>query len=277
MKTHTHKVILAGAGSGDPELITVKALRYIQKADVILTDRLVSPELITENARPDAIIHYVGKQCSKGKKTPQSEINELLVEYAQQYKLVVRLKGGDASLFSNILDELEILVEHNIAYEIVPGISAAFGAAAYAGIPLTARRHSRGVRLLTLFDLPSVTQEQWADWAKTDDTLVFYMSGKKLDNLAEQFLANGIDTDKGMAIIQQATTPYQRTTVYSFKDLATTQLPDFEFVPTLIIVGKVVELHQQFAWFKEQKEALSYFDKHTTTPYVMAENLRLFA
>ncbi len=277
MKTYTHKVILAGAGCGDPELITVKALKYIQKADVILTDRLVSPELITENARPDAIIHYVGKQCSKGKKTPQTAINDLLIEYAQQYKLVVRLKGGDASLFSNILDELEILKENNIAYEIIPGISAALGAAAYAAIPLTARRHSRGVRFLTLFDLPSVTKEQWADWSKTDDTLVFYMSGQKLDNLAQEFLANGIDTQKGMAIIQQATTPEQRTMVYSFQDLKHTQLPDFEYVPTLIIVGKVVELHSQFAWFKERKETQSYFDSHPTVPYVMAESLRLFA
>ena len=125
------KVILAGAGPGDPDLISVKALRYIRTADVILTDRLVSPVLIAENARHDAQIIYVGKQCSKGIHTPQKEINELMVQFAWQGKLVLRLKGGDASLFSNVLDELEILKAYEIAYEIVPGISAAFGAAAY--------------------------------------------------------------------------------------------------------------------------------------------------
>ncbi|MEO8516090.1 MAG: uroporphyrinogen-III C-methyltransferase, partial [Flavobacterium sp.] len=174
------KVILAGAGPGDPDLISVKALKYLQTADVILTDRLVSPEMIFDNARKDAEVIYVGKQCSKGIHTPQGDINDLMVEFAQLGKLVLRLKGGDASLFSNILDELEVLKANEIHYEIIPGISAAFGAAAYTGIPLTAREHARGVRFLTLFDLKSVVPSQWKDWARTDDTLVFYMSGQRL-------------------------------------------------------------------------------------------------
>src|SRR5690606_16188175 len=115
---------------------------YIQKADVILIDRLVSPILISENARKDAEVIYVGKQCSRGIHTPQQDINSLMVEYALQNKLVLRLKGGDASLFSNILDELQVLKSNHIPYEIIPGISAAFGAAAYTGIPLTARGFS---------------------------------------------------------------------------------------------------------------------------------------
>lgn len=256
------RVILAGAGPGDPDLISVKALKYLQSADVILTDRLVSPEMIADNAKKEAIIIYVGKQCSKGIHTPQSEINTLMVEFAQQGKLVLRLKGGDASLFSNILDELEVLKKNLISYEIIPGISAAFGAAAYTGIPLTAREHARGVRFLTLFDLRSITNTQWTDWAKTEDTLVFYMSGQRLHQLANHLLVNHIDTSKGIAVIQQATTPFQKTSVFSFEELKTKKLPEFEFVPTLIIIGNVVHLHEQYSWFKEQSETSSYFDNH---------------
>ncbi len=258
------KVILAGAGPGDPDLISVKALKYLQTADVILTDRLVSPEMISDNARKDAEIIYVGKQCSKGIHTPQEDINDLMVEFAQQNKLVLRLKGGDASLFSNILDELQVLKANEIQYEIIPGISAAFGAAAYTGIPLTAREHARGVRFLTLFDLQSVTPSQWKDWAKTNDTLVFYMSGQRLSQLANYLLLNEIEETKGIAIVQQATTPFQKTTVFSFEELKTTALPKFEYVPTILIVGNVVNLHQQYNWFKEETTTNSYFDNHIT-------------
>src|SRR5450432_1650176 len=117
---HKGKVIIAGAGPGDPELITVKALRYLQKADVVITDRLVSDVILYEYTNKEALILHVGKQCRKGASTPQSTINELIVEYALQGKLVVRLKGGDASIFSNVLDELQALREHGIPYEIVP-------------------------------------------------------------------------------------------------------------------------------------------------------------
>jgi len=259
------RVILAGAGPGDPDLISVKALKYLQSADVILTDRLVSPELIKDNARKDATIIYVGKQCSKGIHTPQGEINDLMVELALENKLVLRLKGGDASLFSNILDELEVLKANGIPYEIVPGISAAFGAAAYTGIPLTAREHSRGLRLLTLYNLELIADKLWKDWAETEDTLVFYMSGQKLHQLASFLLSNNIDSTKGIAVIQQATTPYQKTNVFSFEDLKTKKLPEFEFVPTILIVGKVVNLHQNYNWYKEQSKSSSYFDNHITT------------
>ena len=259
------KVILAGAGPGDPDLISVKALKYLQSADVILTDRLVSPVLIENNARKDALVIYVGKQCSKGIHTPQKDINELIVEFALLGKLVLRLKGGDASLFSNILDELEVLAKHSISYEIVPGISAAFGAAAYTAIPLTAREHSRGVRFLTLYDLKNVAPKLWEDWATTEDTLVFYMSGQKLGTLADFLAKNGINSDKGIAIIQQATTPFQKTTVFTFEELKNKALPDFEFVPTIIIVGNVVNLHKKFHWFQESNTVQSYFDNHKNT------------
>src|SRR5450432_3523243 len=116
------KVILAGAGCGDPELITVKATRYLQHADVVLTDRLVSKEILAAYVSNTAEIIYVGKQCRRGFSTPQKSINELIVRFAMEGKLVVRLKGGDVSLFSNILDELEEIVIHNIPYEIIPGV-----------------------------------------------------------------------------------------------------------------------------------------------------------
>jgi len=256
------KVILAGAGPGDPDLISLKALKYLQTADVILTDRLVSPSLIEAYARKDAEVIYVGKQCSKGIWTPQKEINELMVEFALQDKLVLRLKGGDASLFSNVLDELQVVKNNNIPYEIIPGISAAFGAAAYTGIPLTARGFSRGVRFLTLYDLDKVVSHQWQDWATTEDTLVFYMSGQRLDVLSKQLINFGIDTSKGIAVVQQATTPDQKTRVFSFEDIQKKSLPEFEFVPTLLIIGKVVNLHHQFSWFIEKNTTESYFDNH---------------
>lgn len=259
------KVILAGAGPGDPDLISVKALKYLQIADVILTDRLVSPIVIEENARKDAHIIYVGKQCSKGIHTPQKDINELIVEFALLGKLVLRLKGGDASFFSNILDELEVLKANQISYEIIPGISAAFGAAAYTGIPLTARGYSRGVRFLTLYDLEKVQQRQWNDWAITSDTLVFYMSGQKLNFLSQKLIDHDIDLKKGIAIVQQATTPNQKTQVFTFLDIQKRELPEFEYVPTLIIVGNVVNLHHDFSWFNEQNTSESYFDNHKNT------------
>lgn len=256
------KVILAGAGPGDPDLISLKALKYLQTADVILTDRLVSPILIEQYARKEAEVIYVGKQCSKGIWTPQSDINELIVEFALQGKLVLRLKGGDATLFSNVLDELQAVKKHEIPYEIIPGISAAFGAAAYTGIPLTARGFSRGVRFLTLYDLEKVGSHQWHDWATTEDTLVFYMSGQRLDFLTKQLLKQEISLEKGLAVIQQATTPNQKTNVFSFEDVQSKSLPEFEFVPTLLIIGKVVNLHEQYAWFTEKNTVESYFDNH---------------
>jgi len=262
MENTRGRVIIAGAGPGDPDLISVKALNYLKIADVILTDRLVSPVLIKENVKKNALVIYVGKQCSRGIHTPQSEINELLVDFAKYGKLVLRLKGGDASLFSNILDELEILLKNNIEYEIIPGISAAFGAAAYSAIPLTARGHSRAVRFLTLYDTDSISKNEWQDWAKTDDTLVFYMSGKKLSDMVHNLLQNNIALDKGLAIIQQTTTPNQKTSVFKFNYLINTILPEFEFVPTLIIIGNVVKLHQKFGWVKESNTFHSYFDNH---------------
>jgi len=259
------KVILVGAGSGDPELITVKGMRYLQAADVILTDRLVSPEIIHAYASPKAKVIYVGKQCRRGQSTPQATINELLVLYAQDNKLVVRLKGGDVSIFSNILDELETLVQHQIPYEIVPGVTAALGAAAYAGIPLTARNHATAVRFLTAYKSDVVSNAYWKELAQTDDTLVFYMSSETLGNVVNQLLDNNSDRNKPLAVVEQATTPYQKVYTCTLESFAATWGNKQFLSPALVIIGKVVSLHEQFKWLPAHPEQVEYFSADNIT------------
>ncbi|MEO8765355.1 MAG: uroporphyrinogen-III C-methyltransferase [Ginsengibacter sp.] len=255
----TGKVIIAGAGPGDPELITMKAARYLREADVILTDRLVSDEILIQYVQPYAKVIHVGKQCGRGISTPQETINELLVQYAKAGNLVVRLKGGDVSIFSNIMDELEILVTNNIPYEIVPGITASSGAAACAGIPLTARNYATSVRFLTYYQSDIVAEEYWKELAETNDTLVFYMSSETLPKVVEKLTANNIDKSKLLAIIEQATTPFQKvhiTGLYEFDN----KFKGRSFIsPSLIIVGKVVALHERFAWLCNSGSSEYYF------------------
>jgi uroporphyrin-III C-methyltransferase len=253
------KLVIAGAGPGDPEFITVKAVRYLQKADVVLTDRLVSDEILSTYVNPDAEIIPVGKQCRFGISTPQQTINELIVHYCLLGKLVVRLKGGDVSLFSNILDELENVVTHNIPYEIIPGITAALGAAATAGIPLTARGYATSVRFLTYYKSDIVSDTYWKELANTGDTLVFYMSSQTLDKVVEKLTLNRIHEDNLLAIVEQATTPFQNvivTNLYDYKDA----LRGRKFIsPSLVIIGKVVSLHEQFAWLRDNDNREYYF------------------
>jgi len=252
------KVVIIGAGPGDPELLTVKGMRFLQQANVVLTDRLVSPDIIKNYVSPGAEIVYVGKQCRKGNSTPQATINELMVIYAKEGKLVVRLKGGDVSIFSNILDELETLVQHQIPYEIVPGVTAALGAAAYAGMPLTARHHATAVRFLTAYKSDVVSAAYWKELAQTDDTLVFYMSSETLADVVNHLTANGISDKKLLAIVEQATTPSQKiytSSLYEYKKKFTGKT---FFSPSLVIIGKVVALHQQFEWFRPQQHS-EYF------------------
>lgn len=256
---HIGKVILAGAGPGDPELLTLKALRYLRKADVVLTDRLVSEEILQEFTRPDALILSVGKQGRKGSSTPQSTINELLVEYALQGNLVVRLKGGDVSIFSNILDELQTLVQHHIPYEIIPGITAALGAAAYAGIPLTARGYSTAVRFLTGYKQDLLDDAYWQELARTTDTLVFYMSSEPLDALVEKLIHYGIGQDRWLAVIEQATTPLQRVYSYPIHDHRPAAGGSTYSSPALIIIGKVAALSSDFRWLPDSQSHEPYF------------------
>jgi uroporphyrin-III C-methyltransferase len=255
----TGKLIIAGAGPGDPEFITVKAARYLQEADIVLTDRLVSSEIVETYINANAEIIPVGKQCRHGISTPQQMINELIVYHCLLGKLVVRLKGGDVSLFSNILDELETVVANNISYEIIPGVTAALGAAATTGIPLTARGYSTSVRFLTYYKSDIVTDAYWNELANTDDTLVFYMSSETLEKVVEKLTSNNIHEDKLLAVVEQATTPLQNVHIanlYDYKNKLKVQ----KFIsPSLVIIGKVVALHEQFAWLKNSHTREYYF------------------
>ena len=272
---HIGKVILAGAGCGDPELITMKAVRYLQQADVVLTDRLVSKEILKEYVNSNAEIIYVGKQCRRGISTPQQTINELIVYHCLLGKNVVRLKGGDVSIFSNILDELETVVAHSIPYEIIPGVTAALGAAAYAGIPLTARGYATSVRFLTYYKSDIVTDDYWKELANTDDTLVFYMSSETLDKVVEKLTANNIHEDKLLAVAEQATTPLQNIHIYNLYDYKK-QLMGRNFIsPSLVIIGKVVSLHEKFHWLQNSKKDEYYFKpiKNNLNPLNQTEKI----
>lgn len=254
------KVIIAGAGPGDPELITLKAVKYLREADVVLTDRLVSEEIINEHVSAFAEIIFVGKEgCRNQHSVTQNEINELLVHYANQDKLVVRLKGGDVAFFSNVLDELTTLIENGISYEIIPGITAASGASAYAGIPLTARNYSKAVRFLTYHPKNEVDKDYWKNLASTQDSLVFYMAGDHWYDLAFQLINAGISESKRLAIVEQATTPCQNIKVFGFSDLKEVK-PDHTFVsPSLLIIGEVVQLYDKFSWNKNSESTECYF------------------
>jgi uroporphyrin-III C-methyltransferase len=265
MKQHTQhittpgKVVFIGAGPGDPELLTVKGLRWLQRADVIIADRLVSQAILTDYATPSATIISVGKQNGSDSSTPQSAINDLLVEHATSGRLVIRLKGGDISIFSNILDELRTLVANGIEYELVPGVTAALGAAAYAGLPLTARGYSTAVRLLTAYRHDLLDDQTWKDLAQTDDTLVFYMSSDPADHLVSQLLQNDIPRDRWITIIEQATTPNQKVLTLPIHDYQLTAAGRSWQSPSLIIIGKVSALQPDFQWLPESSSTLPYF------------------
>jgi uroporphyrin-III C-methyltransferase/precorrin-2 dehydrogenase/sirohydrochlorin ferrochelatase/uroporphyrin-III C-methyltransferase len=266
MSTKKGKVVFVGAGPGDPELITVKAVRWLQKAEIVLADRLVSPQIIEDYVSHYAEVIPVGKQCGRGVSTPQSYINELLVKYAEQGKLVVRLKGGDVSIFSNILDELTVLAEKNIPYEIIPGITAATGIAAFSAIPLTARNHSKGVRFLTYYKSDVLSEDYWKELAQTDDTLVFYMSSETASEVVEKLTAHNISAEKLLAVVEQGTTPNQQITIVNLYEYSRTTIDRKLASPSLLIIGKVVQLHQQFKWLENGLNTEEYFEPVVPQP-----------
>jgi uroporphyrin-III C-methyltransferase/precorrin-2 dehydrogenase/sirohydrochlorin ferrochelatase/uroporphyrin-III C-methyltransferase len=253
------KVIFIGAGPGDPELLTVKALRWLQRAEIVIADRLVSPEILTGYTTPSATIIPVGKQHDRAGSTPQQAINELLLLHAAAGRLVVRLKGGDISIFSNILDELQTLKAHGIQYELVPGVTAALGAAAYAGIPLTARGHSAAVRILTSYRQEAMDDRYWQELARTEDTLVFYMSSEPVDELVTRLLEQGIPADRWIALVEQATTPRQRVSSWPVRDYLANAAGARYASPTLIIIGRVAALHSSFQWLANSRNRDLYF------------------
>jgi len=256
---HYGKVYFIGAGPGDPELLTIKAVRVLSKADVVITDRLVSEEILHEYVNTNAVIIRVGKQGGSYASTSQPQINDLIVQSASTHKTIVRLKGGDVSLYSNILDELITVKEYKISYEIIPGITAASGASAYTGVPLTARKLSTGVRILTYYKGTTISDDAWKHLASFEDTLVFYMTGNALPQLVGKLLQAGADKTIPFIIVEQATTPNQFVQQFTLGEYDSPEIHG-EFVsPSLVIMGKVTSLYKQFAWLPNNNERAPYF------------------
>ena len=253
-------VTLAGAGPGDVELITLKLQKRLTEADVIITDRLVNPAIISTHARKDALILFAGKQGYNDSSFSQEEVTSLIIEHAQQGKKVLRLKGGDVAFFSNVLDELEALREKNIPFEIIPGITAASGASAYTGIPLTARSHSQGVQILTYNPNSYYNPETWKHLANSSDTLVFYMAAKNICDLAELLLRYSKKPATKLAVIEQATTIHQQVHTTTLIDCAKDFADRTFSSPSLVIVGDVVKLHEQFNWFNTTEAGTIFHD-----------------
>jgi uroporphyrin-III C-methyltransferase len=229
------KVYLVGAGPGDPELLTVKALRLLRAADVVLHDDLVSPEILQLIPRT-AQVQNVGKRC--GTKTMrQAEINFLLVTLAATGKQVVRLKSGDPLIFGRAGEEIEALRQSNIAYEIVPGITSALGAAAAAGIPLTHRQTSSTLVLTAGHRASENTDADWRNFAEAKSTLVIYMPGHDFAGIANRLSSAGFEHETPCAIISRATTAEQQLHRVTISDLP--RVPPLPS-PTLLVVGEVV-------------------------------------
>lgn len=252
------KVYLIGAGPGNPDLITVKGATLLSQAEVIITDRLAGDEIIQRYANTNAIIVDAGKQGGNEKSYKQTDINKLLVQFAHLYERVVRLKGGDIAFFSNVYDELQTLVENNIAYEIVPGITAASGASAYAGVPLTARNYSRGAQLLTYYKNTIISNESWKQFAAFEETLVFYMSSNNLLSIVENLLYAGAESTIPFIVVEQATTPNQKVRSFTLQSFLENPAQQFTS-PSIVIMGKVAGLYKNFSWFKNEKNSFDYF------------------
>ncbi len=242
------EVYLVGAGPGDPELLTLKALRLMHKADVVLYDRLVS-EAILLKLRPDADKIFVGKARSDHA-VPQEDLNSMLVRLAKEGKKVLRLKGGDPFIFGRGGEEIEKLTEAGVAFQVVPGITAASGCATYAGIPLTHRDYSQSVRFLTGHIRDGGVPLNWALLAQEQQTLAFYMGLSGLEIICQQLLAHGMESTMPVAVIQQGTTRDQRVCVGTLENIADKVAEQEIQPPTLIIVGRVVALRDRLDWFE---------------------------
>ncbi len=254
------KVFLVGAGPGDEELLTIKALKCIQQSDVILYDRLVNKEIL-KHAKKDCELVYCGK-LPNYHTMKQETINHFLIKYAKNGKVVTRLKGGDPFVFGRGGEEAEALKLHHIPFEIVPGISSGVAAAAYAGIPVTHRNLSASVAFVTGHRKEGNDEEvKWESLAKGIDTLAIYMGVGNLPYIQEQLIKHGRNRETPVAVIQWGTTYVQKTVVGTLQDIYDRVVKEKVSNPSMIIIGEVVKLREHLSWYEdlvakyEQREA----------------------
>ena len=247
------EVYLVGAGPGDPDLLTFRALRLLQQADVVVYDALVSKPIL-EMARKDAERIYVGKRKSQHT-LPQEEINQLLVKLAREGKKVVRLKGGDPFIFGRGGEEIDTLMQEGILFQVVPGITAAAGCASYSGIPLTHRDYAQSVVFATGHLKDNSINLNWKALIQKGQTIVFYMGLTGLNVICNELIKNGMSPDVPIALIQKGTTPEQKVLIGSLSTMPGLFNESEIKPPTLIIVGEVVKLHEKLSWFNPTENA----------------------
>ena len=246
------EVYLIGAGPGDPDLLTLRAFRLLQRSDVVLYDRLVSPEVM-ELIPASAERIYVGKRRADHT-LPQTDINQLLVEHATQGRRVTRLKGGDPFIFGRGGEEIERLVDAGIPFQVVPGISAANGCSAYAGIPLTHRDHAQSVQFVAGYLKDGSIDLNWDELIANDKTLVFYMGLKTMPTICANVIAHGMPEDMPIALVEKGTTREQRVLISTLQQLPMRLESIKVSSPSLCIVGRVVQLADKLHWYEPNQE-----------------------